>query len=184
MDSCCLNLKLNSHLAKAKGGFCRENDWFCGDRIRGSLKNDVWVNQLAKSLRTEKKARKFRPGVSFAVITSNNAKEAATIQAPTFYRRKADPRNVASIILVGGAGAQLFPLTRRAATPAVPVGGCYRLIDIPMSNCINSGINKICVLTQFNSASLNRHISRTYFENSSHPDQYRQLLLGFINEPL
>lgn len=47
----------------------------------------------------------------------------------------------------------------------VPVGGCYRLIDIPMSNCINSGINKIFVLTQFNSASLNRHISRTYFGN-------------------
>lgn len=47
----------------------------------------------------------------------------------------------------------------------VPVGGCYRLIDIPMSNCINSGINKIFVLTQFNSASLNRHISRTYTGN-------------------
>jgi glucose-1-phosphate adenylyltransferase len=45
------------------------------------------------------------------------------------------------------------------------VGGCYRLIDIPMSNCINSGINKICVLTQFNSTSLNRHIARTYFGN-------------------
>ena len=76
MDSCCLNLKPNSHFAKAKGGLNRENDWFWGDRIRGSLKNDVWVNQLAKSLRTEKKARKFRPGVSFAVITSNNAPEA------------------------------------------------------------------------------------------------------------
>lgn len=47
----------------------------------------------------------------------------------------------------------------------VPVGGCYRLIDVPMSNCINSGINKIFVLTQFNSASLNRHIARTYFGN-------------------
>lgn len=47
----------------------------------------------------------------------------------------------------------------------VPVGGCYRLIDIPMSNCINSGINKIFVLTQFNSASLNRHMARTYFGN-------------------
>lgn len=47
----------------------------------------------------------------------------------------------------------------------VPVAGCYRLIDIPMSNCINSGINKIFVLTQFNSASLNRHIARTYFGN-------------------
>lgn len=165
MDSCCLNLKPNSHFAKAKGGLSHENNWFWGDRIRGSLKNDVWVNQLAKSLRAEKKARKFRPGVSFAVITSNNAPEAVTIQAPIFYRHKVDPRNVASIILGGGAGAQLFPLTRRTATPAVPVGGCYRLIDIPMSNCINSGINKICVLTQFNSTSLNRHISRTYFGN-------------------
>ncbi|KAK7840609.1 glucose-1-phosphate adenylyltransferase large subunit 1 [Quercus suber] len=165
MDSCCLNLKPNSYLAKAKGGLTHENNWFWGDRIRGSLKNDVWVNQLAKSLRAEKKARKFRPGVSFAVITSNDAPEAVTIQAPIFYRHKVDPRNVASIILGGGAGAQLFPLTRKAATPAVPVGGCYRLIDIPMSNCINSGINKICVLTQFNSASLNRHISRTYFGN-------------------
>lgn len=47
----------------------------------------------------------------------------------------------------------------------VPVGGCYRLIDIPMSNCINSGINKIFILTQFNSASLNRHLARTYFGN-------------------
>lgn len=47
----------------------------------------------------------------------------------------------------------------------VPVGGCYRLIDIPMSNCINSNINKIFILTQFNSASLNRHIARTYFGN-------------------
>ncbi|KAI5425424.1 hypothetical protein KIW84_031284 [Lathyrus oleraceus] len=79
--------------------------------------------------------------------------------------RKANPKNVVSIILGGGSGVQLFPLTKRAATPAVPVGGCYRLIDIPMSNCINSGINKVFVLTQFNSASLNRHISRTYFGN-------------------
>ncbi|XAR72797.1 Glucose-1-phosphate adenylyltransferase [Bertholletia excelsa] len=59
----------------------------------------------------------------------------------------------------------LFPLTKRTATPAIPIAGCYRLIDIPMSNCINSGINKVFVLTQFNSASLNRHIARTYFGN-------------------
>ncbi|KAI5446119.1 hypothetical protein KIW84_014101 [Lathyrus oleraceus] len=88
-----------------------------------------------------------------------------TFQVPSFLRRKANPKNVVSIILGGGSGVQLFPLTKRAATPAVPVGGCYRLIDIPMSNCINSGINKVFVLTQFNSASLNRHISRTYFGN-------------------
>ncbi|KAF8690557.1 hypothetical protein HU200_040920 [Digitaria exilis] len=77
-------------------------------------------------------------------------------------RRDVSPDTVASIILGGGAGTRLFPLTRTRAKPAVPVGGCYRLIDIPMSNCINSKINKIYVLTQFNSQSLNRHIARTY----------------------
>jgi hypothetical protein len=77
MDSCCLALQPNTHLAKAnKGGLSHENDCFWGERIKGSLKNDVWVNQLGKSLRTEKKVRKFRPRVASAVITSNNAKEA------------------------------------------------------------------------------------------------------------
>ncbi|KAK9147180.1 hypothetical protein Sjap_007083 [Stephania japonica] len=74
----------------------------------------------------------------------------------------ASPQNLASIILGGGAGTRLFPLTRQRAKPAVPIGGCYRLIDVPMSNCINSGINKIFILTQFNSQSLNRHLARTY----------------------
>ncbi|KAH9318269.1 hypothetical protein KI387_020038, partial [Taxus chinensis] len=73
-----------------------------------------------------------------------------------------DPRTVVSVILGGGAGTRLFPLTKRRAKPAVPIGGAYRLIDVPMSNCINSGINKIYILTQFNSASLNRHLSRAY----------------------
>ena len=68
----------------------------------------------------------------------------------------------AAIILGGGAGSRLYPLTKARAKPAVPIGGCYRLIDVPMSNCINSGINKIYVLTQFNSTSLNRHLARTY----------------------
>ncbi|KAI9074928.1 hypothetical protein K1719_043091 [Acacia pycnantha] len=80
---------------------------------------------------------------------------------PSVLSRRADPKNVASIILGGGPRTHLFPLTQRSATPAVLLGGCYRLIDIPMSN----GINKIFVLTQFNSASLNRHITRTYFGN-------------------
>ena len=74
-------------------------------------------------------------------------------------------KNVASVILGGSVGIRLFPLTRKRTKPAVPIGGCYRLIDIPMSNCINSGINKIFVLTQFNSASLNRHLARTYYGN-------------------
>ncbi|KAL0369089.1 UNVERIFIED_CONTAM: Glucose-1-phosphate adenylyltransferase large subunit, chloroplastic/amyloplastic [Sesamum calycinum] len=75
---------------------------------------------------------------------------------------KADPKTVASIILGGGAGTRLYPLTSRRAKPAVPIGGCYRLIDVPMSNCINSGIRKIFILTQYNSFSLNRHLARTY----------------------
>ena len=71
-------------------------------------------------------------------------------------------KNVLAIILGGGAGTRLYPLTKLRAKPAVPIAGKYRLIDIPVSNCINSDIFKIYVLTQFNSASLNRHISRTY----------------------
>ncbi|KAJ1427207.1 Trimeric LpxA-like superfamily [Sesbania bispinosa] len=73
-----------------------------------------------------------------------------------------DARTVVAVILGGGAGTRLFPLTKRRAKPAVPIGGAYRLIDVPMSNCINSGINKVYILTQFNSASLNRHIARAY----------------------
>ncbi len=68
----------------------------------------------------------------------------------------------AAIILGGGAGTRLFPLTKSRAKPAVPIGGAYRLIDVPMSNCINSGINRIYILTQFNSTSLNRHLQRAY----------------------
>jgi glucose-1-phosphate adenylyltransferase len=71
-------------------------------------------------------------------------------------------KKVLAIILGGGAGTRLYPLTKLRAKPAVPIAGKYRLIDIPVSNCINSEIFKLYVLTQYNSASLNRHISRTY----------------------
>lgn len=71
-------------------------------------------------------------------------------------------KKVMAIILGGGAGSRLYPLTKQRAKPAVPLAGKYRLIDIPVSNCINSEITKIYVLTQFNSASLNRHLSRAY----------------------
>jgi len=71
-------------------------------------------------------------------------------------------KNVLAIILGGGQGSRLYPLTKRRAKPAVPLAGKYRLIDIPVSNCINSDIEKIYVLTQFNSTSLNRHINQTY----------------------
>ncbi|MCS6874214.1 MAG: glucose-1-phosphate adenylyltransferase [Pyrinomonadaceae bacterium] len=77
-------------------------------------------------------------------------------------------REVLAVILGGGAGTRLFPLTKERAKPAVPLGGKYRLIDVPISNCINSGVTQIFVLTQYNSASLNRHIARTYrFSNFS-----------------
>jgi glucose-1-phosphate adenylyltransferase len=71
-------------------------------------------------------------------------------------------KRVLAIILGGGAGTRLYPLTKLRAKPAVPLAAKYRLIDIPISNCINSEIQRIYVLTQFNSASLNRHIARTY----------------------
>ena len=71
-------------------------------------------------------------------------------------------KNVLAIILGGGQGSRLYPLTKTRAKPAVPVAGKYRLIDIPVSNCINSGIEKIYILTQFNSASLNRHVNQAY----------------------
>jgi glucose-1-phosphate adenylyltransferase len=80
----------------------------------------------------------------------------------------AENDDVMAIILGGGAGSRLFPLTGERSKPAVPLGGKYRLIDVPVSNCINSSITHIFVLTQYNSASLNRHISQTYrFSNFS-----------------
>ncbi len=71
-------------------------------------------------------------------------------------------KQVMTIILGGGAGTRLFPLTAKRSKPAVPLGGKYRLIDIPVSNCLNSGLTRIFVATQFNSASLNRHLKNTY----------------------
>mgnify|MGYP001548203413 FL=1 len=69
---------------------------------------------------------------------------------------------VLAVILGGGAGTRLYPLTASRSKPAVPIAGKYRLVDIPISNCLNSGIDRMFVLTQFNSASLNRHIKNTY----------------------
>jgi glucose-1-phosphate adenylyltransferase len=67
-----------------------------------------------------------------------------------------------AIIMGGGAGTRLFPLTQKRAKPAVPLGGKYRLVDIPISNCLNSGFRQVYVLTQFNSESLHRHITGSY----------------------
>lgn len=75
---------------------------------------------------------------------------------------------ILAVILGGGVGKRLYPLTRQRAKPAVPIAGKYRLIDVPISNCINSGINRIAVLTQFNSVSLHRHITQTYTFDDFH----------------
>src|SRR5437588_2978999 len=71
-------------------------------------------------------------------------------------------RNVLSLILGGGRGTRLYPLTKLRSKPAVPVAGKYRLIDLPISNCLNSELNRVYVLTQFLSVSLHRHIANTY----------------------
>ncbi|KAL9257418.1 Glucose-1-phosphate adenylyltransferase large subunit 1-like protein [Drosera capensis] len=167
MDSCCVTVRPNVHFPRVgKIGFGECENGFWGVKVRGSVKGDDWINGLSRKLRVDqKRVSKIRIGLVYNVMTSDNSRETITDQIPTYKKQGVDPKNVASIILGGGAGTQLYPLTSRTATPAVPVGGCYKLIDIPMSNCINSGINKIFILTQFNSASLHRHISRTYHGN-------------------
>ena len=81
----------------------------------------------------------------------------------------ANMKNVLGLILGGGQGARLYPLTKERSKPAVPLAGKYRLIDIPMSNCFHAGIEKIAILTQFNSASLHRHIWSTYTRDQFSP---------------
>ena len=81
--------------------------------------------------------------------------------------------SVIAVILGGGAGSRLYPLTSTRSKPAVPIGGKYRLVDIPISNCINSSINRMFVLTQYNSASLNKHIKNAY--------QFSAFSSGFVD---
>src|SRR3954462_7401811 len=83
----------------------------------------------------------------------------------------ANPKLLA-VILGGGAGTRLFPLTQQRSKPAVPLGGKYRLVDVAISNCINSDVFKMFVLTQYNSASLNRHLAQTY--------RFSQFSNGFV----
>src|SRR5215813_10580854 len=80
-----------------------------------------------------------------------------------------------AIVMGGGAGTRLFPLTQKRAKPAVPLGGKYRLVDIPISNCLNSGFRQVYVLTQFNSESLHRHIAASY-KFDSFTDSFIEIL--------
>ncbi|KAL6636956.1 hypothetical protein ACP70R_024528 [Stipagrostis hirtigluma subsp. patula] len=109
------------------------------------------------------RCRRRRLSVRMSVATTEAASAAAAVAASEEEALAArNSKTVAAVILGGGAGTRLFPLTKRRAKPAVPIGGAYRLIDVPMSNCINSRINKVYILTQFNSHSLNQHLSRAY----------------------
>jgi glucose-1-phosphate adenylyltransferase len=91
---------------------------------------------------------------------------------PQTGRQSLNTSKVLCVIMGGGQGARLFPLTKDRAKPAVPLAGKYRLVDIPISNCINSGFRRIYILTQFNSTSLHGHISRTY--------KFDQFTSGFV----
>src|SRR5437773_844322 len=98
---------------------------------------------------------------SVSILQSSTGKTAGALPPGTLQRTLA-------IIMGGGAGSRLFPLTKDRAKPAVPIGGKYRIVDIPISNCLNSGLRSIYVLTQFNSMSLHRHIQASYkFDNFS-----------------
>lgn len=158
MDSCHFALKTSTIAFNGnRKGFDSEGTLFWGKSVKSkNLSVRFLKNRRNETNRGVKKAKKV------SVLTSDINKETMDFEEPMFEDPIADPSNVASIILGGGAGTRLFPLTSKRAKPAVPIGGCYRLIDIPMSNCINSGIKKIFILTQFNSFSLNRHLARTY----------------------
>jgi glucose-1-phosphate adenylyltransferase len=107
------------------------------------------------------------------VVTTNRSKrDSSPIQSASVANTPALPpgttQRTLAIVMGGGAGTRLFPLTKDRAKPAVPLGGKYRLVDIPISNCLNSGMRSIYVLTQFNSLSLHRHIQASYkFDNFS-----------------
>ncbi len=99
-----------------------------------------------------------------------------TMPLPAIAQASADLTQTLGIIMGGGAGKRLFPLTQDRSKPAVPLGGKYRLVDIPISNCLNAGMRGIYVLTQFNSASLHQHISATYKFDIFSPGSFVEIL--------
>ncbi|XP_031125328.1 glucose-1-phosphate adenylyltransferase large subunit 2, chloroplastic/amyloplastic-like [Ipomoea triloba] len=151
MNALCATIKANVNSMPISKGVDHVDNAFLGEKIR------------IKTVRTGGRGSKVKPAPAFSMLKQEINKTFLTFEEPLDdMHPKADPSTVASIVLGGGAGTRLFPLTRNRAKPAVPIGGCYRLIDVPMSNCINSGVRKIFILTQFNSCSLNRHLSRSY----------------------
>ncbi|KAG7971858.1 hypothetical protein I3843_07G156500 [Carya illinoinensis] len=120
MDSCFATLKANVHPVKVCRGVGNTGTGFWGESIGVSLKGRDLSAQFLKSSESERRrVNKVKPGVPFSVLTPDINKEVVTLQAPIFETPKVDPKNVASIILGGGAGTRLFPLTSRRAKPAV-----------------------------------------------------------------
>lgn len=134
--------------------------------VRGASRLCPSVRSIASSRvsarRSERKALKC---LAQAVQVQTPPESAVKVGAEKVVDVSNLQKTVLGIILGGGAGTRLYPLTKKRAKPAVPLGANYRLIDIPVSNCLNSNINKIYCLTQFNSASLNRHLSQAYNSN-------------------
>ncbi|GAB4822316.1 hypothetical protein N2152v2_009362 [Parachlorella kessleri] len=138
----------------------------CRQRIQGTPVRPLRV--VGKRSRTNVKGQQKVVEATLQVDREQPAavqSAASTVQPVSEVSIQDMSRTVLGVILGGGAGTRLFPLTKKRAKPAVPLGANYRLIDIPVSNCINSGVNKIYCLTQFNSASLNRHLSQAYNSN-------------------
>ncbi|XP_019156122.1 PREDICTED: glucose-1-phosphate adenylyltransferase large subunit 2, chloroplastic/amyloplastic-like isoform X2 [Ipomoea nil] len=151
MNALCATMKANVNSIPISKGVDHGDNVFLGEKIR------------IKTVRTGGRGSKVKPSPAFSVLKQEISTTFLAYEGPLDgMLPKADPSTVAAIVLGGGAGTRLFPLTKNRAKPAVPIGGCYRLIDVPMSNCINSGVRKIFILTQFNSCSLNRHLSRSY----------------------
>eukprot|EP00191_Tetraselmis_sp_GSL018_P003032 CAMPEP_0177598000 /NCGR_PEP_ID=MMETSP0419_2-20121207/12059_1 /TAXON_ID=582737 /ORGANISM="Tetraselmis sp., Strain GSL018" /LENGTH=514 /DNA_ID=CAMNT_0019090303 /DNA_START=182 /DNA_END=1726 /DNA_ORIENTATION=+ len=134
----------------------------------GSVRN-IRAKPVTRSSKAAQSRRVREASLTRAAATVEEAQQAdASASSKSFSAGASVPdisKTVLGIILGGGAGTRLYPLTKKRAKPAVPLGANYRLIDIPVSNCINSGVNKIYCLTQFNSASLNRHLSQAYNSN-------------------
>src|SRR6476469_1260189 len=125
-----------------------------------------WVRSLAVfAARDDDAAGGFR-GAKILRAANPVCGHISTMQAPAL--PPGTMERTLAVIMGGGAGTRLFPLTKDRAKPAVPLGGKYRLVDIPISNCLNSGLRSIYILTQFNSMSLHRHIQASYkFDNFS-----------------
>ncbi|GAB2294930.1 Clathrin assembly protein complex 2 beta large chain [Dionaea muscipula] len=148
-------IPLSGTMAGLEGKKWRALDSCNGRELMGIRLKKIMIRTKVEAADVKRHRRR----VCMSLTTADFASQ-AKIRGIDLQER--DSRTVVAVILGGGAGTRLFPLTKRRAKPAVPIGGAYRLIDVPMSNCINSGINKVYILTQFNSASLNRHLARAY----------------------